>query len=99
MSRFVPAWEKAATEQIVREVAGYRKREGEAWDYYVTPSTWRDEVCKGFNGPTIAAALIARHLMVAPETGRHRACLVRVPEHGRQRLYHLSSKLLEAGGE
>jgi hypothetical protein len=48
---------------------------------------------------TIAAALIAKRLMVAPETGRHRACLVRVPEHGRQRLYHLSSKLLEVGGE
>jgi putative DNA primase/helicase len=99
VSRFVPAWEKAATEQIVREVAGYRKREGEAWDYYVTPSAWRDEVCKGFNGPTIAAALTARQLMVAPQTGRHRAGLVRVPEHGRQRLYHLSSKLLEGGGE
>jgi putative DNA primase/helicase len=97
MSRFVPAWEERRTEQMVRDVAGYRKREGDDWDYYVTASAWKDEVCKGFNGPTIAAALVSRKLMVAPETGRHRTCLVRVPEHGRQRLYHLSSKLLEGG--
>ena len=95
ISRFVPAWEERGTEQMARDVAGYRKREGEGWDYYVTASAWKDEVCKGFNGATIAGALVARQLMVVPETGRHRTCLLRVPEHGRQRLYHLSSKLLE----
>jgi uncharacterized protein (DUF927 family) len=96
MSRFVPAWERTA-DQIVRDVAGYRKREGEGWDYYVTPSAWKDEVCKGFNAPTIAAALITRQLMIAPETGSHLSCVVRVPEQGSQRLYRLSSRLL--GGE
>jgi uncharacterized protein (DUF927 family) len=95
MSRFVPAWEQRTADQIVRDVAGYRKREGEGWDYYVTPSAWKDEVCKGFNAPTIAAALVGRQLLVAPDKGRHRTCLVRVPEYGRQRLYHLSSKLIE----
>ena len=95
MSRFVPAWEQRTADQIVRDVAGYRKREGEGWDYYVTPSAWKDEVCKGLNAATIAAALVGRQLLVAPEKGRHRTCVVRVPEHGRQRLYHVSSKLIE----
>jgi putative DNA primase/helicase len=97
MSRFVPAWEGREVQQVVRDIAGYRKREGEAWDYYVTPSAWKDEVCKGFAASTIAAALIARNLMLVSETGPHRARLVRVPEQGRLRLYHLPSKLLEAG--
>jgi putative DNA primase/helicase len=95
MSRFVPAWEEEAKSHIVRDIAGYRRREGDAWDYYVTPSAWKNEVCKGFNAPTIATALISRKLMVAPENKRHRACLVRVPGQGRLRVYHLSSKLLE----
>jgi putative DNA primase/helicase len=97
ISRFVPAWDERGTGQIMRDVAGYRKREGEGWDYYVTASAWKNEICKGFNGRTIAAALVARQLMVPPEAGRHLTCLVRVPEYGRQRLYHLSSKLVEGG--
>jgi uncharacterized protein (DUF927 family) len=97
LSRFLPVWEPHAAEQVVRDVAGYRKREGDGWDYYVTASAWKDEVCKGFSGSTIAAALAARNLMVAPDRGRHLTCLMRVPEHGRQRLYHLTSKLIEGG--
>jgi hypothetical protein len=81
---------------MTRDVAGYRKREGEGWDYYVTASAWQGEVCKGFNARTIAGALVAQELLLSPETGRH-TCLVRVPDLGRHRLYHLSSKLLESG--
>jgi putative DNA primase/helicase len=95
MSRFAPVWEGGASDHIIREVAGYRKREGEAWDYYLTPSAWKDEVCRGLNASTVAAALIARHLMIGPDTGSHRSCVVRVPERGTLRLYHLSSMVLE----
>jgi putative DNA primase/helicase len=95
MSRFVPAWEVGGAEHIVRDVAGYRKRVGDAWDYFVTPSAWKDEVCKGFAASTIVAALIERQWLVSPETGLHRTCQVRVPGQGRLRLYHLSCKLVE----
>jgi putative DNA primase/helicase len=97
LSRFLPVWEPQGSEQIIRDVAGYRKREGDGWEYYVTASAWKDEICKGFNAPTIASALVDRELMLAPEKGRHLTRLVRVPEHGRQRLYHLTSKLIENG--
>jgi uncharacterized protein (DUF927 family) len=98
ISRFVAAWENQGLGHIMRDVAGYRKREGEAWDYYVTPSAWKDELCKGFNARTIARALIDRQLMMAPETGSHLSGVVRVPEQGSLRLYHLSSRLLEGQG-
>jgi putative DNA primase/helicase len=95
ISRFVPAWENQGLGHIIRDVAGYRKREGEAWDYYVTPSAWKDELCKGFNARTIAKALIDRQLMIAPEAGHHLSGVVRVPEQGPLRVYHLSSRLLK----
>jgi uncharacterized protein (DUF927 family) len=94
-SRFLPAWE-GGSNQLAREVAGFRKREGDGWDYYVTSSAWRDEVCKGYNGSTIAAALQQRGLLAAGEQGRL-SSVVRVPGGGSQRLYHLHSKLLETG--
>ncbi|MBR0692565.1 DUF927 domain-containing protein [Bradyrhizobium lablabi] len=69
MSRFVPAWDEGGPQQIVRDVAGYRKRVGDAWDCYVTPSAWKDEGCKGFAGCTIVAALSERQWLVSPEVG------------------------------
>ena len=93
-SRFLPAWEQGGSAQLVRDIAGFRKREGDGWDYFVTSSAWRDEVCKGFNSATIATALRERGLLVAPEQGRF-SSVVRVPGEGRQRLYHLLSGLLE----
>jgi len=94
-SRFLPAWEGGSS-QIARDVAGFRKREGDGWDYYVTSSAWREEVCKGYNGTTIAAALQQRGLLVVGEQGRL-SSVMRVPGGGPQRLYHLHSKLLETG--
>ena len=95
IARFVPAWDERGMGHMTRDVAGYRKREGEGWDYYVTPSAWKNEVCRGFNARTLAAALVERQLLVPSEAGSHFASLVRVPEYGRQRLYHLLSKLVE----
>jgi hypothetical protein len=31
-SRFVAAWEQGGNNQLVRDVAGFRKREGDGWD-------------------------------------------------------------------
>jgi putative DNA primase/helicase len=92
-SRFLQPWEPGGGNQPLREVAGFRKREGDGWDYYVTSSAWRDEVCKGFNSTTIAEALHQRGLLAATQNGRLNS-VVRVPGEGPQRLYHLHSKLL-----
>jgi putative DNA primase/helicase len=83
----------------VRDVAGFRKREGEGWDYFVTTSAWREEVCAGLNLSALAGALAERGFLLVPEKGSHRAKLVTVPGHGRLRLYHLPARLLEEDGD
>jgi uncharacterized protein (DUF927 family) len=95
-SRFLQPWEQGSGNQVIRDVAGFRKREGDGWDYYVTSSAWRDEVCKGFNSTTIAEALHERGLLAATQNGRLNG-VVRVPGEGPQRLYHLHAKLLGNG--
>jgi hypothetical protein len=41
MSRFIPAWDGPTDQRIpARDLAGYRRKEEEGWDYYVTTSAW-----------------------------------------------------------
>jgi hypothetical protein len=94
-ARFVPAWEMASDQRLpVRDVAGFRKREGEGWDFFVTTAAWREEVCAGLNAQALAGTLAERGLLLVPYKGPHRAKLVTVPGHGKLRLYHLPARLL-----
>jgi putative DNA primase/helicase len=95
-SRFLPAWENQTGTYALRDIAGFRKQANDAWDYYVTSTAWRDEVCKGYDGQSIAKVLVARGWMVSPDAGYHLACQVRVPNNGRLRLYHVTANMLEA---
>jgi uncharacterized protein (DUF927 family) len=82
----------------MRDIAGFRRKEGERWAYYVTPEGWTGEVCSGFDSKALADALIARNMLVGA-TSRHRAANVIVPGHGKRRLYHLPVAFLEASDE
>ena len=82
-----------------RDVAGFRKHEGDGWDYFVTTSAWREEVCAGLNPSALAGALAERGLLLVPEKGPHRAKSITVPGHGKLRLYHLPARLLEGEGD
>lgn len=100
LSRFVPAWEPSGdTHAPVRDIAGFRKRAGEGWDYFVTSSAWRNEICCGFDGKALAGQLAERHLLNVAESGRHRSKSITVPHYGRLRLYHLPARILEAEGD
>jgi hypothetical protein len=79
----------------LRDLAGCRKQEGESRDYYVTSTSWRDEVCRGLDSKAVATQLVERGLLLAPETGPHRAKLITVPGYDRLRLYHIPSSTLE----
>ena len=94
-SRFLAAWEDDAN-HAVRDQAGFRRREGAGWEYFVTASCWREEVCRGFDAKTIAATLHERGLLIGGDNGRFSE-VVRVPQQGSLRLYHVTSKLLEVG--
>jgi putative DNA primase/helicase len=99
MARFIPAWEEDQDKRIQpRDVAGYRQKVGNGWDFYVTTSAWKEEVCRGTDPRRLASTLSLRGYMDAPDAVR-RAKHVRVPGHGQLRLYHILSGFLEDGNE
>jgi putative DNA primase/helicase len=99
MSRFIPAWESDRDTRIhPRDVAGFRQKVGDGWDYFVTTSAWKEEVCRGFDSKRLAATLAQRGLLDAPDSTR-RAKSLTVPGHGKLRLYHVLSTLMEGGGD
>ncbi|NDV12484.1 DUF927 domain-containing protein [Crenobacter sp. HX-7-9] len=57
-SRFTP-WD-ADPETAARTInrAGFRRTQDDGLNYYVLPSVFRGELCKGFNAPTIARAMV-----------------------------------------
>ncbi len=95
MARFIPAWESDQDKRIQpRDVAGFRQKVGDGWDYYVTTSAWKEEVCRGLDSKRLAATLALRSSLDAPDSSR-RAKAVTVPGHGKLRLYHILSSFLE----
>jgi uncharacterized protein (DUF927 family) len=95
MARFIPAWENEQDSRIhPRDVAGYRQKVGDGWDFYVTTTAWKEEVCRGFDARRLAATLALKGYIDAPDPAR-RAKHVRVPGYGQLRLYHIASRLLE----
>jgi uncharacterized protein (DUF927 family) len=99
MARFVPAWEhdldnRNESRVPPRDVAGYRQKVGDGWDYFVTTSAWKEEVCRGFDARRLAATMAQRGYLNAPDPAR-RAVAVRVPGQGQLRLYHVLSSVLE----
>jgi uncharacterized protein (DUF927 family) len=96
-SRFVTAWDATGEPRVpLREIAGFRKREGESWDYYVTTSAWKTEVCAGLDSRAVAGQLAELGFLIVPDAGPHRSKSVSVPGYGKLRLYHLPARLLEA---
>jgi uncharacterized protein (DUF927 family) len=95
-SRFHPAWDAGHNSTVpIKDLAGFRKREGERWDYYITTSAWREEVFQGSDPRAIASHFVDRGLLLPPASGRHRAKSLQVPGYGKLRLYHVPAKVLE----
>jgi putative DNA primase/helicase len=106
MARFIPAWEeekldenlpnRAETKFAPRDIAGFRQKVGDGWDFYVTTTAWKEEVCRGLDARRLAATMAQRGYLSAEDASR-RAKPVRVPGHGQLRLYHIVSDFLESG--
>ena len=95
-SQFLAAWEEKNASDRIPNLAGFRKRIeiGEGWDFYVTAEAW-PEVTAGFDARSLAGVLVARGLLIPPESGPHRAKSVRIPGHGQRRVYHIPARILE----
>jgi len=97
-ARFVPAWAEEPDRRIpIRDVAGFRQKVGDGWDYFVTTSAWK-EICVGMDPRRIAALLHQQGMIDAPDA-RHRAKVVAVPGNGKLRVYHIPAHFLEASDD
>jgi uncharacterized protein (DUF927 family) len=107
MARFIPAWEDERESErssefdrhsppriAQRDVAGYREKVGDGWDFYVTGSAWKDEICRGTDHRRLAATLQAKGFILSA-AGAHIGKSVRVPGYGKLRLYHIPARFLE----
>jgi uncharacterized protein (DUF927 family) len=107
MARFIPAWEDERESErsldldrrtppriAQRDVAGYREKVGDGWDFYVTASAWKDEICRGTDHRRLAATMQAKGFIDSP-AGAHIGKSVRVPGYGKLRLYHIPARFLE----
>jgi uncharacterized protein (DUF927 family) len=99
MARFIPAWEDDQDKRIQpRDVAGFRKKVGDGWDFFITTTAWKEEVCRGLDARRVAAILEQKGMLVTDNL-RHRAKVIRVPGHGNLRLYHMPARFLEADND
>jgi uncharacterized protein (DUF927 family) len=97
MARFIPAWAVKENTILPRDACGYRQRvSGDGWDYYITGTAWREEVCRGIDARRLATAMVQRGYIDAGDK-THIGKEVRVPGYGKQRFYHVLSTLLEDG--
>jgi uncharacterized protein (DUF927 family) len=101
-SRFLAAWEPKPTNatgeaiaEKINNLAGYKERNGDGWDFYLTPGAWR-EALAGLDPKTIAKALAEKGVLERGD-GCHAAKHIRIPGYGKQRLYHVKAAILEAG--
>ena len=94
MARFIPAWEDPAPRfTSIRDVAGFREQMGDGWDYYVTTTAWKEVLRRPRSAADRGDAETEGPHRCGE--GAHIAKTVRVPDHGKMRLYHIRSTFLE----
>jgi uncharacterized protein (DUF927 family) len=93
-ARFIAAWDPDGSKILPRDVCGYRQAVTGGWDFYVTNTAWKEEVCKGID-PRRTASVLKQLGYIEGGDGQHLAKSVRVPGHGKRRLYHILSAFLE----
>jgi uncharacterized protein (DUF927 family) len=95
LSRFEAAWERVpvvagepiGTGGLHRTInrAGFRKREGGGWQYYILKEVWAAEVCKGFD-PALVARAMSAHGWLSRD-GKNLTRKERIPGEGSMRVY------------
>jgi hypothetical protein len=80
----------------VRDRAGFRRRDGDVWEYFILPGAWRDEVCRGLDPAAAAKALEQAGCLVRDPKGKHRARSIRLPGlPAKSRVYHVPGRIFE----
>lgn len=80
--------------QRILNRAGWKRRDQSgAWEYFVPPETWRNEVCRGLDPRMVVAALEKREQLIVGADGKHARSL-KIPGYGKMRVYHLASSII-----
>lgn len=95
MARFVPAWEESEQRNptLYRDIAGYRRKVGDGWDFFIEPTAWKDEICSGMDARRLASTMREKGFIDSPP-GPHVGKSVRVEGHGKKRLLHIPAFFL-----
>jgi uncharacterized protein (DUF927 family) len=83
-------------QQKIINRAGWKLREGEGWNYFITTDCWRTEVSKGLN-PTNAADAVHRAGFLVRDDDKRRTVVRRIAQHGTPRGYLVRGTIL--GGD
>ncbi len=81
--------------------AGFRRPvstvDGQAWEFFILPSVWRDDVCKGYNSVAVARLMHERGWLVGTaEKNRAPRARLDVAGQGRVWVHHITHEFLEA---
>jgi putative DNA primase/helicase len=109
-ARFTPAWDRTVTyvaangddietsktDRPTINRAGFRKAVDDGTEFYILPSTWRAEVCKGLNAAEVAKVMAERGWLLPDGDGKF-SRPERIPGHGRSRVYVITAAFLAAG--
>jgi uncharacterized protein (DUF927 family) len=90
-ARFEPIG--ASLEQRIISRAGFKDHHEGAWEYFVLPEVWRQEVCRGCDPTQTAKALAARGLLVIGSDGKYSRS-ISLPGYKKMRLYHLRATII-----
>jgi putative DNA primase/helicase len=91
-SRF-STWDDPTDARTLNRV-GWRKKENGSWDYFVLPTAFREEVCKGHDATFISRAMLAEGMLKGCDDRPSR--VVSIPGHGKMRVYHVTSEILSS---
>lgn len=95
-SRFEATWATADNrfDKTINR-AGFRRADSAgSWEYLIMPESWSSEICRGFDARMIAKAMIERGWLARGD-GKNLTQSVRVPGHGKPRLYVIPATFME----
>jgi len=99
-SRFSP-WRSDHGEpgRVTINRAGFRRDTGAETEFFVLPTVWRQEICRGFDAQALARELIKRGVLVPDGNDGKPQSVHRLPGMGPQRVYHVTAAILGNGGD
>ncbi len=79
-------------QKVINNMAGSKDSHQDAVMFYVSPSAFQNEICKGFNRKTVIELLIKNGFLLQDHNGEYRQ--QKWAPHGNKKVYVVSGKIL-----